>query len=670
MLTGTQAFRGQTNSDCIASVLTREPDWSLLPRDVPAHVPGVLRRCLEKHADERWHSAADVRLELLAPYAHPDPAPIARRSILRSGAMLAGALAFGGGAGYILARTSRTPSPSHAQRLRFRIETSPLWLIGGVGGSFTLARDGRSLIASVEQHRNTLGLLARYRFDRVVPEYLPEVKGAWAPTLSHDGSMIAFSEVGRCVQVRRLSDNTSTTYPNTEIEPYGLAWLDDNTLVVASNEDPSLKCADLRTGQLRPLTTLDAAKGECVHVHPRTTSGSRFVHFTCITHDPQTSRFEQSIHAVNADTGARSVVLRDAYRPCLVAQDRLVFGRGKSIRSIAFDPRRQLTMGDSIEVAQLATCEDSLPFCRFDASPAGVLVLDPSPRTFENSEVSYSVFGGGTRTVIHTGPEAVGLDISRDERKLVITMGWVNHAVVVYNLDTGSKPWLGKPTSPTSYPLFSPDARLVAFYEQPGATHARLLIAPADTSSTPRLLIERHDATALIPCSFTPDGASLFFTMTTTNRPTDIYRIPIGGGEPQPLLPDEGKIKRMSPALSPDGSLLAFSSTIGGDTALYLAEYPDHSARIRVSKRLGMRPQWSADSRHLFYCDFEDLYRVEVSHTPKLAISEPELLVKRAAGFAFRVAPSGQGVYMCSPPGDRELRPSSLEVMTGIDWKA
>ena len=39
MLTGRKAFEGETVSDTLAAILTKEPDWSALPADTPASRP-------------------------------------------------------------------------------------------------------------------------------------------------------------------------------------------------------------------------------------------------------------------------------------------------------------------------------------------------------------------------------------------------------------------------------------------------------------------------------------------------------------------------------------------------------------------------------------------------------------------------------------------------------
>jgi len=64
MLTGRKAFRGETISDTLAAVLTREPDWSALPAATPASVRRLLKRCLDRDPKRRLHDIADARLEL------------------------------------------------------------------------------------------------------------------------------------------------------------------------------------------------------------------------------------------------------------------------------------------------------------------------------------------------------------------------------------------------------------------------------------------------------------------------------------------------------------------------------------------------------------------------------------------------------------------------------
>jgi TolB-like protein len=64
LLTGRAPFQGDSASDIVAAVLTREPDWSALPKSTPATIRLLLRRCLEKRPERRLREIADARLEI------------------------------------------------------------------------------------------------------------------------------------------------------------------------------------------------------------------------------------------------------------------------------------------------------------------------------------------------------------------------------------------------------------------------------------------------------------------------------------------------------------------------------------------------------------------------------------------------------------------------------
>ena len=60
MLTGKQLFDGETVSDTLAQVLTKEPDWE----QVPAKVRRLLEACLQKDPKQRLQAIGDWRLLL------------------------------------------------------------------------------------------------------------------------------------------------------------------------------------------------------------------------------------------------------------------------------------------------------------------------------------------------------------------------------------------------------------------------------------------------------------------------------------------------------------------------------------------------------------------------------------------------------------------------------
>ena len=64
MLTGHKTFPAPTVSDSLAAILTREPDWSLLPADLPHSCRRLIQRCLEKDVRRRLRDIGDARQQL------------------------------------------------------------------------------------------------------------------------------------------------------------------------------------------------------------------------------------------------------------------------------------------------------------------------------------------------------------------------------------------------------------------------------------------------------------------------------------------------------------------------------------------------------------------------------------------------------------------------------
>jgi serine/threonine protein kinase len=64
MLTGRQAFSGETVPDIVSSVLSRDVNWQDLPKQTPARIRDLLTRCLQKDIRRRLRDAGDARLEI------------------------------------------------------------------------------------------------------------------------------------------------------------------------------------------------------------------------------------------------------------------------------------------------------------------------------------------------------------------------------------------------------------------------------------------------------------------------------------------------------------------------------------------------------------------------------------------------------------------------------
>jgi serine/threonine-protein kinase len=71
MLTGRHAFAGETITDILVSVMTKDPDWQQLPSATPLRLRQLLTRSLRKDVRARLQHAGDARIEIADILAEP-----------------------------------------------------------------------------------------------------------------------------------------------------------------------------------------------------------------------------------------------------------------------------------------------------------------------------------------------------------------------------------------------------------------------------------------------------------------------------------------------------------------------------------------------------------------------------------------------------------------------
>jgi hypothetical protein len=125
MLTGNRVFDGETASDVLAAVLTREPDLASLPAGTPAAVRELVARCLRRDARSRQRDMGDARVVLEDAAAAPQAMASTARHRPRAGTLgaVAVAAALVGAAGALFLRGGKAPAEPSWHRLTFESGT-------------------------------------------------------------------------------------------------------------------------------------------------------------------------------------------------------------------------------------------------------------------------------------------------------------------------------------------------------------------------------------------------------------------------------------------------------------------------------------------------------------------------------------------------------------------
>jgi hypothetical protein len=132
MITGSRAFHRDTKAETMAAILKEEPpDISSVSTDVPHELATIIRRCLEKHPGERFHSSHDLAFSLealsgsnvstgTAAAIKGVGGPRRRPGVALTTVLVVAGLALGAAAMWLLHPASTTESPANFTMLTAR----------------------------------------------------------------------------------------------------------------------------------------------------------------------------------------------------------------------------------------------------------------------------------------------------------------------------------------------------------------------------------------------------------------------------------------------------------------------------------------------------------------------------------------------------------------------
>ena len=199
MLTGRQAFTGETDESVRSAVLRAEIDWTLLPEGTPAPVRKLLRRCLEKDRKRRLDSVIAARLEIedaltVSPNEVPVRARPAARRVRSFTIALAGGLAIA--AAVVAALSMERDSKSPITVSRFAIVTPPAQPlnVSSEGPDIVLSPNGRHLVYRAIGSTTAGSSLFLRALDDLEARPLPGINNAYSPFFSFDSQWIGFFE--------------------------------------------------------------------------------------------------------------------------------------------------------------------------------------------------------------------------------------------------------------------------------------------------------------------------------------------------------------------------------------------------------------------------------------------------------------------------------------------
>jgi serine/threonine-protein kinase len=633
MLCGTRPFPGDGAQEVLARILEREPDFSLLPPELPRSVDRLLRRCLEKDRRQRLRDIGDARLELLDALAGNDvAAPRERRArFRRSTWSIVAVVALAAlSTGLLLRMRIDEPLPPV---VRFGIIEDSGVATAGVA----LSDDGR-LLAYVTPRGLVVRALDRLEGRLVAPNNL--VQGD--PFFSADGQWIAFRGWESLRRVSVAGGAVETIVDR--MYPVG-AWIGGEVVfgtphglfrVPAAGGEPVQLLAMTGVEQIVSVEALPDRDAVLYTVVP--TRGNSMP----LAASSPSARIE----ALNLRTGERHLVLRGGGRARLTSTGHMLYASGATLYAVGFDPRSLKVRGEAVAVVTAPGTID------FDVSPNGTLAY-------------YSPVGSEERELVWVDrqgvEEALGAParpyryprISPDGTRAALDMNdGVGRDVWIWDLRRATFERFTKDPAHNPLVAWSPDGRYL-FYGSEQSGRSNVYRQPADGSGAEELVRASDDLQ--MPVSFAPDGR-LLVSVGSSGPQRDIHLMEIDGERRlTPLI--QGPANELWAEVSPDGRWVAHDSDDSGQFEVYVRRFPgaNDSSRWQVSTNGGTQPLWSRDGRELFYRRFDGaLMSVPIAPGAGLEAGRARVLFSNSS-YAGAGSQGGGRTYDVAPDGKRFL---------------
>jgi Tol biopolymer transport system component len=611
MLSGRVAFQAATVTDTLAAIVHREPDWTVLPPEIPPGVARVLRRCLEKNPRQRLRDLGDLEFDTQAPVVAVAP-PDSRLSwfpwlIVAAGVSVAVA-------GFLVLNRPTATLPPEPAPVRVEIPPS-VNLIGSLTAS--ISPDGRHFVFSGIGPDGTQRFWLR-SLDTLETKAVAGTEAeVWANTpsviWSPDSRFIAYYTAGTLKKIERTGG-----VPAIVCEVPGVAvggsW-NRNDVIVVGNASGGLMRCPAGGGRADPVTITDANDRGARHLGPSFLPDARHLLYLRVSLNRPS---DNGLYLADLEAPPRgqpasrllTTSFTGAYVPAALGPGDVLFVRDQTLFTQRFDPDRLAFEGEPRQVAEPIGAFRDGPF--FSASADALIYRGATP----DFQLTWLDRRGGVLGRVGEPGQYAGLSLSPDARRAVVAREnqlrsdrelWM----VDVSRDTSTR--FTTDALLESVPAWSPDGTQVRYAAGIGNLTALYRkqadnTRPAEPSLQPGASKFRLNP-ILTTVSATSDGQFVVFTAEALGvTRIDLWLLPLRpGAEPVPLVAQEGE--QSHGRISPDGRWLAYVSNESGASEVYVSTLtvdptttlPTPGARSLVSRGGGTAPRWRGDSRELFY---------------------------------------------------------------------
>ncbi|MDQ6892583.1 MAG: serine/threonine-protein kinase [Acidobacteriota bacterium] len=597
MLAGKRAFEGETVSDTLVSVLSKEPDWGALPASSSSvRLKELLRRCLQRDPKQRLRDIGDARISIeeeIAGASSPAsssssvqaPPPQDRRSGSSRWIPWAVAAAFAAAAGTLALRAPSSrgaTAPAGAVRLAFLPPDNVAFDATGID-FLSVSPNGRMVVFTGRSPDGKAQLWLR-SLDSSEARVLPGTEDSVEPFWSPDSRSIGFGARGKLMRLDLAGGRPQVLADAPRL--VGGTWSRDGKILFMSNWSGRLVVIPAEGGKPKILKQF----GRNPSFLP---DGRHFLYWAGIAWaDPK-------VYLGSVDSDEERVLTAGAAAR-YAAPGWLLFVRDGTLMAHAFDAARLALSGDGIPIdtARTSLNNDGIPF---SVSETGVLLFQRNlPREYQ-----LAWFDRAGRQLDTVGPRAklgVGLSfsLSPDGTRVVVANREQPEAIKgiwVIDLARGIPTRVG---ANGQMPAWEWDGAHVAWQGGYSGTPGMFRRAANGVAAVETLIGGPNTWTN----GFSPDGRFLLYVTRGETTRADIWALPLfGDRKPHPVVATE--FEEIQAQVSPDGRWLAYRSDVSGTFEIYVQPFTVDGTvggeRWRISTAGGTQPRFRRDGGEMFY---------------------------------------------------------------------
>jgi len=479
MITRRRAFEGKSQLSVMTAILEKDPEPVIATQPTtPVALDHAVRICLEKHPEDRFQNAHDLRLQLawIAGIGSQAGTPAA---ITRTGkgwkSMVAAMLALIAVALAPAALWFRKEPVQHVMQSTLLAPEGTRFAPLYRNGPPALSPDGtRMVFVASCDGKSTLWMRPLDKLDAVE---LPGTEGAYFPFWSPDGRSLGFFANGKLW--RSDASGGSRVAICHAPEARGASWGQGNQILFDGDASTMTRVA-AEGGTLVPVT--QTAFSAQVSVSDRwpyfLPDGNHFFYL----HSPTGSGNDYNeIRFASIDGTINKVLLKGRYYTAQYASGWLLVGRSGTLVAQRLDPASGKLSGEGVQVADNLQVDDNTGSSVFSVSQNGVLVY---------------LHGSGKGSMHHVWLDATGKKLAQ-----------------------ASEPGVYGATR------VSPDGTKFAsqVYDQSGVISISIWDLTGGTRA--RVSSGRLTDTPV----WSPDGGTLYYAYTPNENPAQIYVSPVDG---------------------------------------------------------------------------------------------------------------------------------------------